>query len=226
MEFCDILNSSQLVLFPDPRFASIGAGTGAVLLVGADRESAIETIKRFHYTQSVSSGKSHYFRYGDVLISFSIPANKNLGKFLLGRSCQLWELSRMWAPDGHERNALTRAISVCIHAFQKLEPQVEALVSFADPNVGHSGGVYLAASWTPTGRSEEGRYYIGPDNEIAARRKFHSGRKILRKAQIEALGYKEIKLPGKIRFVRGLDRKARRDIKHKWGNGQRVKIEN
>ena len=205
-----------MVKSPEIGRQSTQSHAGAVLLLKADREAAIRTIKEHHYTQSVSSGKTHYFRFEEAIISFSIPANHNLGKFLAGRKCNCWELSRMWAPDGHEKNLLTRAISACVQEFRKLEPACDVLVSYADPNVGHTGGVYLAASWTATGRSEENRYYVGPNDEIVARRKFHSGRKILRKAEIEALGFKEAKLPGKIRFVRGLTRAARRDIVAKW----------
>jgi hypothetical protein len=183
------------------------------LLEGKQREDAIATIREFHYTQSVSAGKTHYFRFEDAIVAFSIPANKNLGKFLLGRTCKVWELSRMWAPDGHDRNLLTRAISASVKSLRDVEPDAEVLVSYADPNVGHHGGVYKAASWVATGQSEESRYYIGPDNEIAARRRFHSGRKILKKAEIEALGWKEAKLPGKIRFARGITRSARRELR-------------
>lgn len=188
----------------------------ARLLIGQDREHAIALIRERHYTQSVSAGKTHYFRFEDAILSFSIPANKNLGKFLLGRLCKVWELSRMWAPDGHDRNLLTRAISACICALREVEPAVEVLVSYADPNVGHTGGVYKAASWLSTGQSEEGRYYIGPNNEIAARRKFHSGRQILRKAAIEDLGWKEAKKPGKIRFAHGVTRQAKRELHLRW----------
>ncbi|MCP4899711.1 MAG: hypothetical protein GY906_22320 [bacterium] len=121
----------------------------------------------------------------------------------------------MWAPDGHDRNLLSKAIAACVRYLKRLEPGVDCLVCYADPNVGHQGGVYRAASWVYTGRSSEVRYYIGPNNEIAARRRFHSGRKILRKAEIEALGYTEAKLPGKHRFARGLTRRARKELEKK-----------
>lgn len=188
----------------------------AVLLLEERREAAIETIKAKHYTQSVSAGKTHYFSFGEALISFSIPANKNIAKYLLGYNGKVWELSRMWAPDGHERNLLTMAISDCVRLLKIIEPGMEALVSYADPNVGHAGYVYRAASWVPTGQCEESRYYIGPNNEIASRRSFHSGRNILKKAEIEALGWTEAKMPGKIRYARGLTRKARKVIRKRF----------
>jgi hypothetical protein len=157
----------------------------------------------------VPSGKSHYVRYGDALVVWSIPANKNIAKFILGWQGNVWELSRLWAPDGHERNLLTRAISEAVWLIKGLE-QPDALVSYADPNAGHKGGVYRAASWIYHGKSEEVRTYRAPNGTTVARRAFHSGRRALRKAEIEALGYVEMKLPGKERFVRPLSRRARK----------------
>jgi hypothetical protein len=164
-----------------------------------------------HYTHSVPSGKSLYVQFGDAVVILSIPANKNIGRFLLGRDVKVWELSRLWAPDGHERNLLTRAISAAIKII-KLVERPEILVSYADPNAGHSGGVYRAASWVYHGQSEESRAYRGPAGEIVARRKFHSGSSCLTKREIEAKGFIQLKLPGKYRFVHPISRRARRAI--------------
>ena len=127
-------------------------------LVGVARRNAEYTIRRSHYSKSIPSGKSHYFRLETAIVVYSIPANRNIGKFILGYNGQVWELTRLWAPDGHERNLLTRAISRTQRDLVAIEPTIQAIVSFADPNVGHDGIVYRAASWTYTGQSEEGRY--------------------------------------------------------------------
>jgi hypothetical protein len=161
-----------------------------------------------HYTRSVPSGKSYYIMYESAIVVWSIPANKNIAKYILGREGNVWELSRLWAPDGHRHNLLTQAISYAVKIIQKLE-QPDALVSYADPSVGHSGGVYRAASWLHHGTSEEVRAYRSTDGQVVARRAFHSGSRSLKKAEIEALGYIQLKLPGKERFVRPLTKTAR-----------------
>ncbi len=183
----------------------------AVELAGRAREEAAETIRRCHYTRSVPSGKSHYLRCGDAIVVWSIPANKNIARFVLGWPGNVWELSRLWAPDGHEKNLLTRAISAAVAVIRRLE-NPDALVSYADPNAGHKGGVYRAASWLYHGKSEEVRTYRGPDGNTVARRAFHSGKTGMKKAEIEAMGYIELKLPGKERFVKPLTRKARKAL--------------
>jgi hypothetical protein len=80
----------------------------------------------------------------------------------------------------------------------------DALISYADPNVGHKGGVYRAASWVYLGQSEESRAYRGPDGQILSRRKFHSGSKSMTKAEILSKGFTQLKLPGKERFAKPL----------------------
>ena len=182
-----------------------------VLLEGLDRARAADIIKACHYTHSVPSGKSYYLRFEEAFVVWSIPANKNIAEFILGWPGRVWELSRLWAPNGHEPNLLTRAISDAVKAIDRLE-HPDALVSYADPNAGHKGGVYRAASWIYHGRSEEVRTYV-KDGQSVSRRAFHSGKKGLKKAEIEALGYTELKLPGKERFVKPLSKKARKVLR-------------
>ena len=149
-------------------------------------------------------------RFRDALVVWSIPANNNIARFVLGwDGGVVWELSRLWAPDGHEKNLLTRAISHAVKRLVELE-RPDAVVSYADPNVGHLGSVYRAASWVDRGQSDESRAYRSAEGKILPRRAFHSGPSVLSKAEIEQLGYAELNLPGKHRFVRFLSRQARR----------------
>lgn len=187
----------------------------AILLLDSRREAARQQIIAHHYTHSVSSGKSYYLECGEAFVVWSIPANKNLGQFFLAGQAQaspviVWELSRLWAPDGHAPNLLTQAISAAVKWIATAETP-DFLVSYADPNAGHTGGVYRAASWLLHGQSEEVRAYRRlTDGQIVARRAFHSGKKCLRKSEIEALGYSQLKLPGKFRFVKPISRRAKR----------------
>jgi len=188
----------------------------AELLTGADRDEARITITKCHYAHSVSAGKSYYFSLGEALVVYSIPANRNIGPYLLGCSdWPVWELSRLWAPDGHAPNLLTQAIAETARALREVE-NVVALVSYADPNVGHDGAVYRAASWVYLGQCEESRYYrLG--NQVVSRRKFHSGPHGMRKADILALGYTQLSLPGKHRYAKGLTKPARKAIERRAG---------
>lgn len=190
--------------------------TGVSHLTGPARKAAADLIIRCHYTHSVPSGKSRYFLFDEAIIVFSLPANNNVSRFLLGAAGHpgnTWELSRLWAPDGHEPNLLTRAISQSAAAFHEAEPDALALISYADPNVGHAGGIYRAASWIYLGQVEDGRYYRSPDGQVVPRRKFHSGKGFTRKPGILDLGFTELTLPGRHRFAKGLTPGARRLIR-------------
>ena len=180
-------------------------------LVGVCRQAAISIIVEHHYTHSVPSGKSHYIAYDQAIVVWSIPANKNIANFILGWNGVVWELSRLWAPDDHAPNLLTQAISYAVKLIKKIE-NPDALVSYADPNEGHHGGVYKAASWVYHGQSEETRCYISPEGQRMARRSFHSGKNQLKKSEIEARGYTQLKLPGKQRFVKPLSKKAKKVV--------------
>jgi len=185
-------------------------------------EDARRTIIASHYTHSWPSGKTVVFNFEDALIVFSIPANYMVSRWLIGIPNRVWELTRLWAPDGHRPNLLTQAIAHGVREIHKLRV-ADALISYADPNVGHSGGVYRAASWTFLGQSEESRAYRGADGQILSRRKFHSGRAGMTKAQILALGFTELKLPGKLRFARPLTRIGRRGVAARYAANQNEK---
>ncbi len=173
-----------------------------------------EIICRSHYTHSWPSGKSFVFTYEDAIAVVSIPANHMVSRWLLCPPNRVWELTRLWAPDGHRANLLTEAISFTVKEFNKLK-LADAIVSYADPNVGHTGGVYRAASWVYLGQSEETRAYRNANGDVVSRRKFHSGNRAMRKAEILSKGYAELRLPGKLRFARGLTRRGKRAVQQK-----------
>ena len=182
-------------------------------------------IEDFHYLGTMPSGKIYIFKHEDAVAVYSIPANKNISRFLFGIDVDVWEFARCWAPDGHRPNLMSEAISATIKMLMKAEPLAAAVVAYADPNVGHTGGIYRAASWIFTGQSSEVRYYIGPDGKTISRRSFHSGKTQLTKAQIEAKGYRELRKPGKLRFVRGLKPWARKALAARFKPGSREPTE-
>ena len=184
------------------------------LLEGEARRNAQATIKACHYAHSVPSGKSYYIAHEEALVVWSLPANYMARRhFLPGvEDPRVFELTRLWAPDGHDRNLLTQAIASAVAVLKRVEPDVDLVVSYADPSAGHSGFVYRAASWIPAGRSEEVRAAPCADGTgpVLPRRAFHSGPTHINKSEIETLGYVQLKLEGKYRFVRPLSRRAKR----------------
>jgi hypothetical protein len=183
-----------------------------------DRHLA-DQLRRGHYLQSVPTRPVMYFEHDGAVVCFAVPANRNISTWLLGKPNSVLELSRLWAHDGHAPNLLTKALGAAISELRRKHPQCEALISYADPNVGHNGNVYRAASWVDLGPVKESRYYRDANGKPVSRRAFN-GRIPCRKSAIEAAGYSEEQARPKRRFARGLTRSARKliDIKVREAN--------
>lgn len=68
-----------------------------------------------------------------------------------------WELARLFILDETPKNTETWFVARAIKWIQKNRPEVELLISYADPSVGHAGVIYKAGSWIPDGKTDEGR---------------------------------------------------------------------
>lgn len=68
-----------------------------------------------------------------------------------------WELARLWIEDSVPTNAETWLIGQSIRHIRRHRPDVEFLVSYADPSRGHTGMIYRAANWAQDGRTDQER---------------------------------------------------------------------
>lgn len=84
-------------------------------------------------------------RKSEVLgvITYSEPHREIIERFGL----ETWELSRLWIHDSVPKNAETFLIGRSIRYIKKTHANIRTLVSFADPEVGHSGTIYRASNW-------------------------------------------------------------------------------
>jgi len=61
---------------------------------------------------------------------------------------ETWELSRLWINDSVPKNAETFLIGRSIRYIKRNHRNIKTLISFADPEAGHSGVIYRASNWT------------------------------------------------------------------------------
>jgi hypothetical protein len=184
----------------------------------ADWQACRDTLVAHHYMHSAPAYSTLYYRFEDCIAAFSPPSSPVLSRDMFGANGVLWELTRLWAPDGHRPSLLTEALAHVVREFRRDKPAMVALVSYADLARGHTGGVYRAASWTPAGGGGLVQYWEhGVTGDVYATRKFRLGKAWLRADEIRALGYSRIMLPGKLRFLKGLTPAARRRIALKYG---------
>lgn len=91
----------------------------------------------------------HYI--GCVL--FSRGANNNMYKPYRLTVTEACELTRV-ALANHQ-TPVSRIVAVAIKILRKHSPGLRLIVSYADPNHGHTGGIYQAGGWVYTGQTSE-----------------------------------------------------------------------
>lgn len=80
------------------------------------------------------------------------------------------ELRRLVLLDAVSKNAESKTIGWCLRWIKKNIPYVEIIVSYADPNYGHSGIIYKASNFEYIGLSGSDTGFYDPDTD----RTYHS----------------------------------------------------
>lgn len=81
------------------------------------------------------------------MVCFALPPTQTSQHY--GTAC--WELARLWLDDLMPTNSETWVLGQAVKYVKKNHTDIGALVSYADPTVGHEGTMYLAANWIPDG---------------------------------------------------------------------------
>jgi hypothetical protein len=69
------------------------------------------------------------------------------------------ELVRVALRPGHA-SAVSRIVSISVRFLRRACPRIRLLISFADPEQGHHGGIYQAAGWIYLGMTEPADEYL------------------------------------------------------------------
>lgn len=94
---------------------------------------------------------------GIVLVGvtvFALPPRETMKRYKVSLA---WELARLYILDSEPFNSETWFISRAIRYIKSNHPQVEAIVSYADPSHGHTGTIYKAGNWQADGRTDQER---------------------------------------------------------------------
>lgn len=173
----------------------------------APHEAAKFACENWHYSKCLPTGKLVKIgvweddKFIGVVI-FSRGASPHLGtKFELSQY-QLCELTRV-ALHKH-KTPVSRILSIALRMLSKFCPGIDLVVSFADPNQGHHGGIYQATNWIFAGSSN-------PTVENFVRGKWRHMRGSYHEAK--ALGdVPQRTMPGKYRYLFPLNDKMRADV--------------
>lgn len=138
----------------------------------ATHESVKYACEKWHYSKSVpvpplvKVGAWENGKFIGVVV-FSRGASASLFKPYGLKQTQGCELTRV-ALTKHQ-TPVSKILSLAIIFLKKTNPNLELIISFADPSEGHHGGIYQATNWIYTGKSASSFEYIDKSG-----RKFHS----------------------------------------------------
>ncbi len=123
---------------------------------------------------------------------------------------QVLELDRFCIhPACHTKNFASFLMARVIKLVAVDQPYVIKLVSFADPRFGHVGTIYEASNWTKLGETARSYYYEDKDGREVNKKtlyEFAKSRGMKERQCAEALSYKKVHTPPKIKFVYDLKR--------------------
>lgn len=129
----------------------------------ATHEAAKYACENWHYSKCIPKSKLAKFGVWESsvfkgAIIYGVGATSDLVKrygLLPEEGCELVRI----ALKDHE-TTVSRIISISIRQLKKTFPGLRLVVSFADPEQGHHGGVYQASGWIFTGNSQSSDEYI------------------------------------------------------------------
>ena len=117
----------------------------------------------FHYSKSVPVGKLikiGAWEDGQFIgvVIFSRGANKSIGSPYGLKQTECCELTRV-ALTNH-KSFVSEILAKAIRFLKEFNPSMQLIVSYADTDQNHHGGIYQATNWIYTGKTDGERYFI------------------------------------------------------------------
>ena len=175
----------------------------------ATHEAAKHAVENWHYSQCLPAGKLvkvgawENGKFIGVVI-FGRGANNNLSKPYGLTQLECCELVRI-ALTKHA-SPVSKIAALAMRFLKTQSPGLRLIVSYADPEQGHHGGIYQAGNWLYCGTSQ-------PQQEV-----IYKG-KVMHKRTANSLfgtikGMKKSKVFWKHKYLMPLDERMRNNIKH------------
>jgi len=115
------------------------------------------------------------------------------------------ELDRLCiVPDYQVKNLASKFLSMVVRSLKKDRPSVSVLVSFADPEHGHSGTVYRASNWRHIGMAAPTYEYVSAEGFVTNKKTLYNSAVRLgmkEREYAERIGLIKRHLPAKHKFV-------------------------
>jgi hypothetical protein len=171
-----------------------------------DYDTAKLYIEKNHYSHKIPQAVKYRFGfyYEDQLVGcciYSVPANCHCISCLFDNESQqiCIELSRFYGEDITCKNFESYCIS---KTFESLKNKYDLILSYADSYFKHVGTIYQALNFLYLGKTApEIRYFY--NNQLITRRALGRGKTTEKedKEKLLNLGAKQIKMPGKYKYI-------------------------
>lgn len=178
-----------------------------------DHKAAKYACEKWHYSKSVPVGKLvkvGAWEKGKYIgcVIFAWGMNKSLGSPYGLEMKECCELVRV-AMQSHDC-AVSRVLALSFKFLKKQSKGIRLIVSFADPEAGHHGGIYQAGGWIYSGQSAKG--YEWRLNGKRLNKRAYTGHNFGNAKLDVPFGAKKIALEGKHRYLMPLDKEMRAKI--------------
>jgi len=185
----------------------------------ATTEAAQYACKNWHYTgkmpnAGVKIGIWEDGKFAGVILFGIGAANATNGsKYGLAAKNEIAELARVALKPNHKAK-VSQCVAMAVRLLKKQSPKLRMLISFADPQQGHHGGIYQAGNWVYTGVSSGDRCFV-VFGERKHAKTIHSNGWVQKESWLRSNvdpHAKEVRLPGKHRYLMPLDKEMRERI--------------
>jgi hypothetical protein len=185
----------------------------------ASTEAAQYACKNWHYTQKMPNAGVKFGIWenkifvGVILFGIGAANATNGKKYGLPEKNAIAELVRVAMRRDHQ-TPVSKCVSIAIKMLKKQSPNLRMLISFADTEQGHHGGIYQAGNWIYTGVSTSDRVFIIKGERKHAKT-IHSNKWVQSEEWLKAHvdpNAKIIKTPGKHRYLMPLDAEMKERI--------------
>jgi hypothetical protein len=179
----------------------------------ATHAAAKYACENWHYSKSVPVGKLvrlGVWESGSFVgvILFAWGMNKSLGTPYGLAMQECCELVRV-ALNSHN-SPVSRMMALALKFLHKQSPGIRLVVSFADPEAGHHGGIYQAGNWIYSGKSASN--YEWRLNGKRLNKRAYTGHNFGNPKLAIPTGAERVPLLGKHRYLMPLDAEMRERI--------------
>jgi hypothetical protein len=184
----------------------------------ATHKAAKYACENWHYSKSVpvpplvKVGVWERGKFIGVVI-FSRGASSNLMMPYGLTQAEGCELTRI-ALSSH-KSPVSRVVRLAMQFLKRNSPELRLVVSFADPQYGHHGGVYQAGNWIFVGNTASGKEYWHSGKRLHGRQVSEKGWNIQQGVKRKTVRPSEcvvVHTPGKHRYLMPLDADMRARI--------------